>query len=387
MGRMFSRVIGGALSGVGATLVQEAEMRRKEMLLGLERQYGLDREKAAHDYRSQEAQTQRDYEGGQPWQTITDAESGEQVIVTKNRGMFPTGYKGELKAKPEPKARPTREVRRGGETVTEEMTGPDQWKEIGRGPAWEPNQPSSERGEEESWGQPVQEADETGKPIQVRYGNRGGRQIVDGARPAPRTRAPGQKLVNDLAKVGESYANLGRLNDTYKDEYGGKVMFGQARNAIGKITGDDTGQVQWWQDYQVYLNKVRNELFGAALTPTEQAEFEKAVVNPNMDSGEIRKNMKRQHELSARAALRQAKPNLAAGYDREVIEGALGTSLEEIEAAAKPSGPGGVAADGDRPAAGLPQGITESDVEATMRKRNMTREQVLEAFRKKFGGQ
>jgi len=39
------------------------------------------------------------------------------------------------------------------------------------------------RGGDESWGTPVAEFDENGKPINVRYGSRGGRQIVQGSTP------------------------------------------------------------------------------------------------------------------------------------------------------------------------------------------------------------
>ena len=157
-------------------------------------------------------------------------------------------------------------------------------------------------------------------------------QVVEGAIPKPTVRAPGPKLIDSLKSAGTDIDTTARLRDTFKPEYGGNTLTGSLENFYlrNKPGGDDSGQAQWWQDYQAYVNGVRNKLFGAALTPSEQAEFEKAIVTPRMSPVESKKNLERQAELAAKAAKRLADPNVALGVDREVIEGSLGYTLDDL---------------------------------------------------------
>lgn len=190
---------------------------------------------------------------------------------------------------------------------------------------------------EGSWNQPVTEAGPDGKPILVQYNSNGSRRVVQGASPKPQARAPNAKLVNDVIKVGTNLETQDRLLANYKPEFSGNVVLGGMDNFIKRHQpgGDSTGQAQWWQDYQSYVNQVRNQLFGAALTPSEQAEFEKAIITPRMSPEESRKNLQRQNELSAKAAQRQTNSYLKMGYDREAIEGALGYTVDELNNRAK----------------------------------------------------
>lgn len=188
-------------------------------------------------------------------------------------------------------------------------------------------------------------------PSGYRWGKDGALEYIPGGPADPsgagrNVRAPGAKMINDIGKVGTNLETMTRLEEGFQDRYGGNVILGDMANTIGRTVGDSTGQAQWWQDYQAYINTVRNQLFGAALTPQEKDEFLKAVVTPRMNPGEIKKNLARQKQLARKAASRQVKPYLAAGYNQEVIEGALGMSADDLE---------------DRPAAspqatGLPQG-------------------------------
>ncbi len=68
----------------------------------------------------------------------------------------------------------------------------------------DPNAPKQAQGGEgaETWANPVTEAGPDGKPIQVRYGNRGGRRVVEGASPAQS--ASGQPTV-DQARANQLY--------------------------------------------------------------------------------------------------------------------------------------------------------------------------------------
>lgn len=195
-------------------------------------------------------------------------------------------------------------------------------------------------GQQESWGQPVTEAGQDGKPIVVRYSNTGGRQIVPGAVPKPTNRSLSPKLVDSISAAGTALDTMTRLNTSYKDDYSGNLITGGLENLYlrNKPGGDPSGQAQWWQDYQAYVNQVRNDLFGAALTPGEKAEFEKAILTERMSPEESRKNLKRQLQLSAKAAQRKSSPYVTGGYDKETIEEALGYSMEDIAKMNAPQG-------------------------------------------------
>lgn len=168
--------------------------------------------------------------------------------------------------------------------------------------------------------------------------------------------------VNKLAEAGTDLETLSRLNSSFKDEYGGHAILGDAVNTYGRLVGDDTGQAQWWQDYQGHVNEVRNRLFGSALTLPEKAEFYKAMVTPRMEAGEIRKNLARQAEIADRAARKLAKSYAAQGYSQEAID----ELVPQTQAAPAPTG------------GGMPADITEDDIQETMRANGMTREEVLE---------
>lgn len=205
----------------------------------------------------------------------------------------------------------------------------------------EANRTANLAAQQETWGQPVEEKGPDGKPIAVQYGNKGGRKIVEGAIPKGQqpTRQMQPKAINDLSAAGDQAAAMDRLTGGFKPEYGGHTVLGGLSNTIGRLTGDSTGQTQWWQDYQVQLNQMRNKLFGAALTAQEKSEFEKAVINPRMDPGEIKKNLERQDKLATIAARKLAKAYTAAGYNKEAVEDAIGMSIEDLSGTTKP-GPG-----------------------------------------------
>ncbi len=229
-----------------------------------------------------------------------------------------------------------------------------------------------------TWNNPVTEQGPDGKPIAVRYSNQGGRQVVEGAIPQvpTPTRQMQPKAINDLSDAGSQAAAMDRLSGGFKPEYGGHTVLGGLSNTIGRLTGDPTGQTQWWQDYQTQLNLMRNKLFGAALTAQEKSEFEKAVINPRMNPGEIQENLKRQDELAYQAARKLAKAYTSAGYPKDAVEGALGFNLDQLQGVDPPNAQGYT----DPPAA---QGITEEDIQHTLKLHpEMTRAQLMQ----KLGG-
>lgn len=240
-----------------------------------------------------------------------------------------------------------------------------------------PDKPN--QGPNETWNNPVPETGPDGKPILVRYSNLGNRQVVEGAKPVTPTptRQMQPKAINDLSDAGAQTAAMDRLSGGFKPEYGGHTVLGGLSNTIGRLTGDPTGQTQWWQDYQVQLNQMRNKLFGAALTAQEKSEFEKAVINPRMSPDEIQKNLKRQDELAYAAARKLAKAYIGAGYPKDAVEGALGVNLDQLETVAPPDASGYTQPPPGGSAGALPQGVTEEDLQHTMKLHNLSREEVL----------
>lgn len=231
-----------------------------------------------------------------------------------------------------PKKPPARvTINRGDKVVTQQWDDKaGDYVDVSEAPRWQPQVAGG--GSRENWGQPVTESGPDGKPIQVRYGSNGGRMVVDGAAPKPQSRAPGTRMVDSLIKVGTNLENQDRLVSTYKPEFSGNYIMGGAENFVRRNMpgGDSSGQAQWWQDYQSYVNQVRNDLFGAALTPGEKSEFEKSIITPRMSPEESKKNLDRQRQISVRAAQRQAKAYTSMGYDKDAIEGALGYGVDTL---------------------------------------------------------
>ena len=156
---------------------------------------------------------------------------------------------------------------------------------------------------------------------------------------------PGRPLpamtIKDLGAKGQAVDDMGRLTEGFQDGYGGyKTSWaGDVSNSVGRNLGLGLGdQGDWWSDYQTRKNLIRNQLFGAALTAQEKAEFDKADINPGMTPAAIRKNLNRQQELATNAARKMATAYAQHGYSRDAIEAALGMSLDDIGGAPRGNG-------------------------------------------------
>ena len=82
---MLSRVVGGALAGLGKGLSDDAENRRKEALLILEHQYRNEESDKAALAKRAEADRQREFEGGQISGIFTDNQ-GNVIPYTRRGG-------------------------------------------------------------------------------------------------------------------------------------------------------------------------------------------------------------------------------------------------------------------------------------------------------------
>lgn len=142
--------------------------------------------------------------------------------------------------------------------------------------------------------------------------------------------------VATIGAAGTSVENMSRSRNTFKNDYAGKTILGDLSNTIGRVFGDETGQAQWWQDFDVAQAQARHALFGSALTNTEKAAWEKISINPRMDPEEIRKNLQRRQAIEERAASKLARAYAAGGYSKAQIKELLGSSASFLDTAAPP---------------------------------------------------
>jgi hypothetical protein len=151
--------------------------------------------------------------------------------------------------------------------------------------------------------------------------------------PSNNSRALPPAAIKELGEKGESVTTFKRLLTGFKDGFAGKgtAFIGNAENLIGRNIGAGRGdQADWWQDYQMQKNLIRNKLFGSALTATESAEFEKAAINPGMTPDIIRKNLNRQKSIAARAAVKLSGAYKKGGYSDDQITEALGVDPADL---------------------------------------------------------
>lgn len=153
-------------------------------------------------------------------------------------------------------------------------------------------------------------------------------RVIGASAPKPKVEralpAPLQKQLTEAAELADA---TDRFRTTFKDSFGGKTITGELTNVIGRILGDDTGQSQWWQDYELHQSQVRNKLFGSALTAPEIEAWNKSAINPRMDPAQIRANIARRNSLETRALERLVKGASAGGYNREQIEAFTGRGV------------------------------------------------------------
>jgi hypothetical protein len=149
--------------------------------------------------------------------------------------------------------------------------------------------------------------------------------------------------VTELNKMGDGLASFARLNSTFTDNFAGNTVTGGLENTIqSSFSGLGTpGQQQWWSDMATYDNAIRNDLFGASLTPGEKAEFFKTTVNPSMDPVIVKANLKRREEILQGSALRRVTGLKAAGWNKEEIDAYIGGNLADPASTPPPPPPGG----------------------------------------------
>ena len=143
----------------------------------------------------------------------------------------------------------------------------------------------------------------------------------------------------DISKLTEEGAKFSAVNgfiQNFKPEYVKPFGLGAARNYLARtlpsaITEDTArAAASYWQNYDRYKNVVRNDLFGSALTLTEQAAFEKADINPSMNPDVIKTNLAEQQRILQAAMKKKAASLIASKFNPQAISEAYGVPLQEL---------------------------------------------------------
>jgi hypothetical protein len=139
------------------------------------------------------------------------------------------------------------------------------------------------------------------------------------------------------------HETLERLLNSFRNDFAGNLLLSSAENFLGarlspstsKLLGITPGQAQWWQDYQSFLNIIRNQNFGAALTKFEINEFRREAINPAMTAEQVRQNLARRMAIAHNALVRIGNIYRSGNYNQDQINVYVPENWKEQDVAKK----------------------------------------------------
>ncbi len=168
------------------------------------------------------------------------------------------------------------------------------------------------------------------------------------------TRKGPNMSVSDITKLSEEggkNANLSGFLKSFEPRFAGATPgLGEVKNWVGRtmpegMTSPDAREgAAWWQAYDKYKNTVRHDLFGSALTATEQAQWDRADIKNTMQPEQIVKNLQVQHDIIQKGMTRKASALVQAGHDPRTIGAAYGVPLESLGVPTKKNTPAPISA-------------------------------------------
>lgn len=163
-------------------------------------------------------------------------------------------------------------------------------------------------------------------------------QTITPVSPNKRYRPMTEGGVKQLTDEGQKFAGLRDFTNTFQDSYAGMhlgpIDYGNTAKSVGQLgigTENASQAAQWWQGYDRYKNTVRKELYGVALTPSEQGEFEKADIRPGQDPSIVRHNLEIQKTILERAMKKRADALTKSGFNPDVINSAYGLDASTLK--------------------------------------------------------
>jgi len=110
--------------------------------------------------------------------------------------------------------------------------------------------------------------------------------------------------IGDIVDIAKRLGKAGTQAVTSEHPYGNYKLdiFGDAAKKLNDRLGYDQKfpagmsreEMNFWRDYQNYVNRVRNELYGSALTLTEAQAFEKSVASVGSTTSSLTDSLKSQ---------------------------------------------------------------------------------------------
>jgi hypothetical protein len=192
-----------------------------------------------------------------------------------------------------------------------------------------------------------------GKPPAGYQWNQDGTQSFIPGGPADPSREVKEKplqgsVLKQIQEVRDNASTIGNLSTTFKKEFAGKGVLGLGADmqiATSGNLGVDKDAVDWWKNYRKQAELVeRHALFGAALTPTEQASWRSADISPGMNPAVVEKNLKTREALAKRVLENTRQDLIDAGHSETKINniagrvGAASTGISPESAAAPKAG-------------------------------------------------
>ncbi len=185
------------------------------------------------------------------------------------------------------------------------------------------------QGPQETFGNPTDERDASGRPIRVQYGDQGSRRIVEGAQPLSSSEAP--KLTEQQSKDFNYYT---RASEALKNLGEGKALTSYASKAgasvpvVGNALAGNAYQKQE-QAGREFLAAVLRKDSGANITKDEFENYGKTFLPQPGDSAETLK----QKAMARQTALRAIK--LGMGPAQQLVPEQAGKNARVADAGAE----------------------------------------------------
>jgi hypothetical protein len=132
-----------------------------------------------------------------------------------------------------------------------------------------------------------------------------------------------REAIDELSKLRTAFSGFNSSVGGFMPDYSGpgSTLENTAQEWLGTGT---PGQRDWWSNFYANDMQLRNVMFGASLTPSEQASWERATIHPGMTADEIRRNLNRRREMAMGAMRRRAEAFVANGWNADAVRATLG---------------------------------------------------------------
>jgi hypothetical protein len=144
-----------------------------------------------------------------------------------------------------------------------------------------------------------------------------------------------------LQEVRDNAVTLDTLLSGFKDDFAGKGVYGLGADtslAAKAVLGSDRESVEWWKNYRKQAELVeRHAMFGAALTPTEQASWRNADIGPGLNKDVIKKNLQTRANLTKKMLETTRQDLIDAGQSEQRVNAIAGRGPQAAPTPATPN--------------------------------------------------